>query len=102
MHYDMAMARRTQTLVQLTEDLVERLDRVAAGLHISRSRLIRDILEQHLAVDREAEVTRRIIEGYRQVPQSEGVDAWGDLEAWNDANALRNLRALDDEEVRPW
>ncbi len=43
------MATRTQTLVQLTDELREQLDRRATRDGVSRSRLIRDLLEQALA-----------------------------------------------------
>lgn len=92
------MASRTQTLVQLTEDLVQRLDRRAAARGVSRSALIRELLESALAEDRRAELSRRIIEGYTRQPQHESRDAWGELDAWTEANARRNLAALAAEE----
>jgi len=90
--------KRTQTLVQLTDDLVEGLDRRAARQGVSRSRLIRDILDHALSADREAELSRRIVDGYLAAPQSDARDAWGDLDAWSEANARRNLAALVEEE----
>lgn len=93
-----SVGSRTQTLVQLNDDLVERLDARASSLGISRSRAIRDLLETALAEDRRAELSRLMIEGYTRDPQSDGRDAWGDLNAWTDANALENLTALDAEE----
>lgn len=92
------MPTRTQTLVQLTDDLVEGLDRRAARQGVSRSRLIRDILADALSRDRDDEVSRRIVDGYRAAPQSDGRDAWGDLGAWSEENARRNLAALNEEE----
>ena len=92
------MARRTQTLVQLSEELVERLDRVAARRSMSRSGLIREMLEGALVEHERDEVTRRIVEGYTQAPQSEARDAWGDLESWAETVARRNLAALRTEE----
>lgn len=89
---------RTQTLVQLTDELVESLDRRAATEHITRSALIRDLLTQALDAERGEELSRRMIEGYREIPQETGEDAWGDLAAWTQANARRNLAALLAEE----
>jgi hypothetical protein len=92
------VASRSQTLVQLTDELRELLDRRAAELGVSRSKLIRDLLERGLASERRDDLSRRMIEGYRLTPQSEGRDAWGDLDAWTEANARRNLGALAREE----
>lgn len=96
------MAQRTQTLVQLTDELVAVLDRRAAAMGISRSAVIRQLLEHALTDDRRVEVTRRLVEGYERAPQSEGRDAWGDLDAWTAANSRRNLAALGEEEQVSW
>lgn len=96
------MAVRTQTLVQLTDQLVELLDRRAAMRGLSRSALIREVLEDALREDRGAEVSRRIAEGYRRVPQESARDAWGDLDAWSETNTRRNLAALAFEEETRW
>lgn len=93
------VARRTQTLVQLTDTLVEQLDRRAARLGLSRSALIRHLLEAGLADEREDALSRRMREGYAGAPQE---DAWGDLDAWTAANARRNLAALRAEEQDRW
>jgi Arc/MetJ-type ribon-helix-helix transcriptional regulator len=93
-----AVASRTQTLVQLTDELVERLDAHASSQGVSRSRAIRDLLETALAEDRRAETSRRMIGAYARDPQSDGGDAWGDLNAWTDENTRRNFAALDAEE----
>jgi len=84
--------------VQLTEELRDLLDRRAARHGLSRSKLIRDLLEEALAEDRSEFYDRQLLEGYARAPQSDGRDAWGDLGAWNEANARRNLAALADEE----
>ncbi len=47
---------------------------------------------------REAEVSRQIAESYRRVPQQSARDVWGDLDAWTERNARRNLAALSREE----
>jgi hypothetical protein len=84
--------------VQLTDELRELLDRRAMRDGVSRSKLIRDLLEQALAQERAGGHDRQLIEGYSRVPQAEARDAWGDLDAWSGANARRNLAALDTEE----
>jgi metal-responsive CopG/Arc/MetJ family transcriptional regulator len=89
---------RTQTLVQLTTELRDLLDRRAAQLGVSRSKLIRDLLERGLRQEGADEHSRRLAEAYARVPQADARDAWGDLDAWNELNARRNLAALAEEE----
>ena len=72
---------RTQTLVQLTDDLLTRLDERAAREHRSRSTLIREAIEDYLRDELQAEIDRRIIEGYRNHPQSSDEDAWAEANA---------------------
>lgn len=62
---------RTQTLVQLNEDLLAGLDEQAARRGRSRSAIIREAVERYLAETLEAEIDRRIVEGYRRLPQEE-------------------------------
>jgi metal-responsive CopG/Arc/MetJ family transcriptional regulator len=66
---------RTQTLVQFSDDLLRRLDRYRAREGRSRSDVVREAVEQYLAADREAEIDRLIVEGYRRRPPT---DVWGD------------------------
>jgi metal-responsive CopG/Arc/MetJ family transcriptional regulator len=68
------MARK-QTLVQFSDDLLERLDRYRSREGRSRSEVVRDAVERYLAADREVEVDRTIVEAYRRQPPD---DAWGD------------------------
>lgn len=96
------MATRTQVLVQLTDELVERLDRRASKRGISRSRLIRELLAEASAADQDAETSRRLIDGYRGAPQTEWTDDWGDLEQWSEELSRRNLAALRAEERERW
>jgi metal-responsive CopG/Arc/MetJ family transcriptional regulator len=70
----MVMAR-TQTLVQLTDELLEKLDRCRERDGRSRSAVIREAIEHYLASDREAEIDRMIAEGYERIPPRE---IWGD------------------------
>jgi metal-responsive CopG/Arc/MetJ family transcriptional regulator len=76
----MAMAR-TQTLVQLTDELLELLDERAARERRSRSTLIREAIEDYLRDDLQAEIDRRIVEGYRRLPQTDEEDAWAEANA---------------------
>jgi len=62
---------RTQTLVQLTEDLLRRLDERAARQGRSRSALIREAIEAYLYDEERERITREIIEGYERIPPTE-------------------------------
>src|SRR5205807_7266434 len=66
--YNMVVAR-SQTLVQLTDELVALLDQRAAAEQRSRSELIREAIERYVAADRGAEISRRIVSGYEQIPR---------------------------------
>jgi metal-responsive CopG/Arc/MetJ family transcriptional regulator len=72
---------RTQTLVQLNEKLLQRLDERAAREGRSRSALIRDAIEDYLHDEEEAEISRQIVEGYERMPQTEEELAGTDREA---------------------
>jgi len=85
-------------MVQLTDDLVSVLDREAARRGVSRSALIRELLEAALADAREADLGWRIVDGYRRIPPATP-DEWGSPEAAGDG-ATRDLVArLDREEA---
>lgn len=96
---------RVQTMVQLTDELVELLDREAARRGVSRSALIRSVLEEFLRHDHEASISRRIVDGYTRIPPAVP-DEWGDLAATVDQANVDLLRRLDVEERRqgrePW
>ena len=66
---------RTQTIVQLTDELLTELDVRRAREGRSRSELIRDAIEAYLAVDREDALDRAIVDGYTQVPPKENFGA---------------------------
>jgi metal-responsive CopG/Arc/MetJ family transcriptional regulator len=66
---------RTQTLVQFSEDLLDRLDSYRAREGRSRSEVIREAVERYLAADREAEIDRRLVDAYTREPPD---DAWAD------------------------
>jgi metal-responsive CopG/Arc/MetJ family transcriptional regulator len=70
----MLMAR-TQTLVQFSEELLDRLDRYRAREGRSRSDVVREAVERYLAADREAEIDRRLVDAYTREPPGE---LWAD------------------------
>jgi metal-responsive CopG/Arc/MetJ family transcriptional regulator len=76
----MAMSR-TQTLVQLNEGLLARLDERAAREGRSRSALIREAIERYLHDEIAAETDRQIVDGYRRLPQTAAEDAWAERAA---------------------
>jgi Arc/MetJ-type ribon-helix-helix transcriptional regulator len=92
-------------MVQLTEDLVALLDREAERRGVSRSALIRTAIEEFLRNDREATISRRIVDGYVRIPP-ETPDEWGELAEVTDQASVDLLRRLDAEERRqgrpPW
>jgi metal-responsive CopG/Arc/MetJ family transcriptional regulator len=69
---------RTQTLVQLTTDLLRRLDERAAREGRSRSALIRDAIEAYLYDEEKARIDREIVEGYERIPPTEEEIAWAE------------------------
>ena len=96
------MQTRKETLVQLTTELIERLDRRAEAVGVSRSRLIRDLLESVLDEQAEEELAAQMTAGYRRVPQSDGRDAWGDLDQWSEVMSRRSRAALSNDEEESW
>jgi metal-responsive CopG/Arc/MetJ family transcriptional regulator len=66
---------RTQTLVQFSEDLLDRLDRYRAREGRSRSDVVREAVERYLAADREAEIDRLLVDGYTRQPAA---DVWAE------------------------
>jgi metal-responsive CopG/Arc/MetJ family transcriptional regulator len=82
----MAVAR-TQTLVQLSDELLALLDERASRERRSRSELVREAIESYLGASREAEIDRQIIEGYTSKPPRD---------VWSDAPAKDLIRA------EPW
>src|SRR5712692_9406293 len=84
---------RTQTMVQLTDDLLRALDEEARNRGVSRPALIRTFLEEHLHARSEAAAGREIADGSRTTPPLTP-NEWGELEALPD-------RATSDVLVRP-
>lgn len=72
---------RTQTLVQLTDELLSRLDERAAREGRSRSALIRDAIEKYLYAETKAKIDREIIEGYERIPETEEEMRWAEASA---------------------
>ena len=66
---------RKEVLVQLDDDLVDRLDRLAEKLGTSRSELLRRGAAAVLAADELAEADRALQDAYRRVPQDPSIVA---------------------------
>lgn len=77
-------------MVQLSDDLVRRLDEVASREGVSRSQIIRDAVEDYLADHGTQPRVDRFAAGYARQPETEA-----ELET-----ARANARALVQEE--PW
>lgn len=74
MLYHMAMGRR-EVLVQLDDDLVERLDRLAEQQGTNRSDLLRRGAAAVLEAADQAEADCRLQKAYRRVPQDPAIVA---------------------------
>lgn len=102
--YDRAMAR-TQTMVQLRDDLIDLLDAEAADRGTSRSAIIREAVELHLANSARARTDREIVAGYERIPQAIP-DEWGSLVHAGEVAARETVQRLDAEEAagghEPW
>ena len=68
MQYHMVMARR-EVLVQLDDDLVARLDKVATEQGTNRSELLRRGAAAVLEANELAQADRELQDAYRRVPQ---------------------------------
>ena len=66
----MVMARR-EVLVQLDDDLVTELDRIAAARSTSRSELLRQGARAVIEADEEAAADAELIAAYRRQPPDE-------------------------------
>jgi metal-responsive CopG/Arc/MetJ family transcriptional regulator len=81
MMFHMVMAR-AQVLVQLDDDLVLRLDRLARELSVSRSELLRRGARAVLEAAELADADEALIEAYRTRPQDPSIiEAAGRLSA---------------------
>ena len=72
MLYHMVMSRK-QVLVQLDDELVERLDQLAQREDVSRSELLRRGALAVLEADRVAAAEQDLIEAYRALPQDPAI-----------------------------
>lgn len=77
---------RVQTVVQLSERLIDQLDRRASREGVSRSNVIRSAVEAYLSDD--AWIDDQIVAGYQRLPQSsDSLGNWSERrrrEAWED------------------
>jgi metal-responsive CopG/Arc/MetJ family transcriptional regulator len=69
----MVMARR-EVLVQLDDDLVEALDRIAAERDTSRSDVLRRAARTLVEADAEAKADADLVAAYRTMPQDPSED----------------------------
>ncbi|MDQ6725370.1 MAG: ribbon-helix-helix domain-containing protein [Actinomycetota bacterium] len=96
---------RTQTMVQLTDELVRALSEEARRRGLSRSALIRTVLEEHLDSHGRVAIGRQIAEGYARVPPATP-DEWGYVSDLTDRATADVLVRLDAEErnagMEPW
>jgi predicted DNA-binding protein len=69
---------RTPTLVQLSDELLERLDAYRARAGRSRSEVVREAIERYLQTDREAEIDQLLVEAYTRQPPD---DLWSEQAA---------------------
>lgn len=61
--------------------------------------MIRDAVEAYLRDEVEADIDRRMVEGYTRFPQLDPeIDEWGDLTAARKYAASAAMRRLDEEE----
>jgi metal-responsive CopG/Arc/MetJ family transcriptional regulator len=66
---------RTPALVQLSDDLIARLDARAAAARRSRSDLIREAIERYLTDDPAAAIDAAIVASYTSMPPDEDFGA---------------------------
>lgn len=74
---------KTQTLVQLTSDLLAALDQRSTATGRSRSDIIREAIKQYFENDLENKIDQRIVAGYRKRPQSD--------DRWSEEAAIRSI-----------
>jgi predicted transcriptional regulator len=90
----MVVARK-QVLVQLSDELVRRLDAEALRSDRSRSSLIREAIGAFLKPEWDEEVAKQYREGYGRLPQTDEELAWSDALT---ADALANREAEEGED----
>lgn len=70
------LVKKTQTLVQLTTDLLAALDQQAAASGRSRSDIIREAIRHYFDEIIQDEIDKKILAGYRRKPQKS--DPWAE------------------------
>ena len=88
---------RSQTLVQLTDELVAALDVEASASGRSRSALIREAIEEWLAARYEQDAVERWLAGYERIPTTDP-DEWGDVDVEADRHGRELAERLDAED----
>jgi Arc/MetJ-type ribon-helix-helix transcriptional regulator len=105
MHSGMLIGMSTQIAVRLSDHLLARIDKlVAAGRMASRADAARRALDLLATSIEEAEITGRVIEGYRDQPVGEP-DDWGRLDRmldWSAASAVSDLERQEREAGLEW
>jgi len=84
-------------MVQLTDELVGALSDEARRRGLSRSALIRAVLEEYLDAQGQVAIGRQIADGYARVPPATP-DEWGDIADLTDRATADLLVRLDTEE----
>jgi len=69
------------TMVHLSEEMIESLDKRASIDSVSRSQVIRDAVAGHLQADRAAELADQVRSAYEAQPL-DTPDEWGDLQSF--------------------
>jgi len=85
---------RSQTLVQLSDELVAALDRHAVAQDRSRSSIIREAISSWLAERDQAAAIEQWVQSYADNPLAEP-DEWGDLYAATERHAREVGQRLD-------
>ena len=88
---------RTQTMVQLTDELITELDREAKRTGEFRSTIVRNAISAYLEERAHDVGVRRYVEGYQANPP-DTPDEWGDLEAQADVHGREVSLRLDAED----
>ena len=83
------MARKP-VLLQLSEELLERIDQLTAAQGRSRSAVVREAVERYITEESQALKDQQMAEGYRRIPDDEQFDEWAEV-------AVREL-----VEEEPW
>ncbi len=86
--------RMKPTLVQLPDDLLQRLDHRARRDAVSRSEVIRQAVRSFLEPEESAAIARAYREAYERFPL-DTTDDWGDLESFHNEVTRTRSAASD-------